>query len=136
MGFTDLFRPKWKHSNPEVRAEAVRQLGDDQAALLATIAQKDGDARVRRLAVKRIDDVDVLGEVAAADPDESLRKAAQEKVDDILLSAANAADDEPRSLRALERMKQPRQLAQVAEKAAHLQPRQLAQVAEKAAHSS
>ena len=56
MGFTDLFRPKWKHSDPEVRAEAVRQLGDDQAALLATIAKSDADARVRRIALKRIDD--------------------------------------------------------------------------------
>ncbi|HEX8952187.1 MAG TPA: hypothetical protein VF945_10110, partial [Polyangia bacterium] len=84
MGFSDLFKPKWKHSNPEVRAEAVRALGDDEAALLATIAKSDADARVRRIAVKRIVDADVLSEVAARDPDESLRKAAIEKAEEVL----------------------------------------------------
>jgi len=50
MGFSDLFKPKWKHSNPDVRADAVRSLGDDEAALLANIARSDADARVRRIA--------------------------------------------------------------------------------------
>ena len=26
MSFVDFFRPKWKHSDPDVRAEAVRDL--------------------------------------------------------------------------------------------------------------
>src|SRR5262249_52725620 len=116
MGFADLFRPKWKHSNPEVRAEAVRQLGDDQAALLATIARADTDARVRRIALKRISDADVLSEVAAHDPDESLRKAATEKAEEVLVAAANGGD--ARALEALARLGQPRVLAGVAHKAA------------------
>src|SRR5260370_39622045 len=92
MGFTDLFRPKWKHSDPDVRAEAVRSLGDDQAALLATIAKSDGDARVRRIALKRIVDADVLSELAAHDPAEHLRKAAAAKTEEGLASAANPGD--------------------------------------------
>ncbi|MGZ3407485.1 MAG: DUF349 domain-containing protein, partial [Polyangia bacterium] len=115
MGFSDLFKPKWKHSNPEVRADAVRSLGDDEAALLATIARNDADARVRRIAVKRIVDADVLGEVAAHDPDESLRKAAIEKAEEVLVSAANAGD--ARALEALGKLKHPRLLALVALKA-------------------
>ena len=115
MGFTDLFRPKWKHSNPEVRAEAVRQLGDDQAALLATIAKRDSDARVRRLAIKRIADADVLTDVAAHDPDESLRKAAVEKAEEVLLSAAIGGDGH--ALELLVKLKQPRLVATVALKA-------------------
>src|SRR6478735_7598764 len=114
MGFADLFRPKWKHSNPEVRAEAVRQLGDDQASLLATIAKSDADARVRRIALMRIDD-------AAHDPDEGLRKAAIEKAEEVLLSAA--AGGETRALDALAKLKQPRLLAQVALKADDAQVR-------------
>src|SRR5437016_3177437 len=106
MGFTDLFRPKWKHSDPEVRAEAVRQLGDDQAALLATIAKSDADARVRRIALKRIDDADVLTDVAAHDPDEGMRKAAIEKAEEVLLATAAAGD--AGALEALARLKQPR----------------------------
>src|SRR3954469_1044216 len=116
MGFADLFRPKWKHSDPEVRAEAVRQLGDDQASLLATIAKSDADARVRRIALKRIVDADVLGDVAAHDPDEGLRKAAIEKAEEVLLSAANGGD--ARALEALAKLTHPRVLAAVALKAA------------------
>ncbi len=112
MGFTDLFKPKWKHSNPEVRAEAVRALGDDESTLLATIARHDADARVRRLAVKRIVDADVLSDVAAHDPDESLRKAAIEKAEEVLVSAAAAGDG--RALDALAKLNHPRLLASVA----------------------
>jgi hypothetical protein len=126
MGFADLFRPKWKHSDPEVRAEAVRQLGDDQAPLLATIARQDQDAHVRRIAVKRIADIDVLFDVAAHDPDEALRKAAGDKAEELLLAVADGADDEARSLRALDRLKLPRLLATVAQKAQHATVRERA----------
>ena len=121
MGFTDLFKPKWKHSNPDVRAEAVRALGDDQATLLAAIARSDADARVRRLAVKRIVDADVLTDVAAHDPDESLRKAAIEKAEEVLVSAANAGDSP--ALNALGKLGHPRLLALVALKAADAEVR-------------
>src|SRR5579864_3180235 len=116
MGFTDLFKPKWKHSDPDVRAEAVRALGDDQAALLAAIAKSDGDARVRRIALKRIVDAEVLSDVAAHDPDENLRKAAVEKAEEVLVSAANAGDE--RALVALAKLRHPRLLSGVALKAA------------------
>ncbi|MCU1281895.1 MAG: putative CheA signal transduction histidine kinase [bacterium] len=112
MGFSDLFKPKWKHSNPEVRADAVRSLGDDEAALLANIARSDADARVRRIAVKRIVDADVLSDVAAHDPDESLRKAAIEKAEEVLVSAANAGD--AHALDALGKLNHPRLLGLVA----------------------
>jgi hypothetical protein len=115
MGFSDLFKPKWKHSNPDVRADAVRSLGDDEAALLATIARHDADARVRRIAVKRIVDADVLSDVAAHDPDESLRKAAIEKAEEVLVSAANAGD--AHALLALGKLNHPRLLGLVALKA-------------------
>src|SRR6267154_1152263 len=115
MGFSDLFKPKWKHSNPDVRADAVRSLGDDEAALLATIARHDADARVRRIAVKRIVDADVLSDVAAHDPDESLRKAAIEKAEEVLVSAANAGD--AHALEALGKLNHPRLIGLVALKA-------------------
>jgi uncharacterized protein DUF349 len=121
MGFTDLFKPKWKHSNPDVRAEAVRALGDDQADVLATVARSDADARVRRIAVKRIVDADVLTEVASKDPDESLRKAAIEKAEEVLVSAAVAGDDH--ALESLSKLNRPRLLATVALKAADAEVR-------------
>ena len=92
--------------------EAVRALGDDEASLLAIIARQDSDARVRRLAVKRIVDADVLSDVAAHDPDESLRKAAIEKAEEVLLSSAVAGDDH--ALEALAKLNHPRLLSAVA----------------------
>src|SRR5438067_12130274 len=112
MGFADLFKPKWKHSNPDVRAEAVRVLSDEDAALLASIARSDADARVRRIAVKRIVDADVLSDVAAHDPDEGLRKAAIEKAEEVLVSAAVGGDDD--ALESLAKIGHPRLLASVA----------------------
>jgi hypothetical protein len=115
MGLADLFRPKWKHSNPEVRAEAVKQLGDDQAQLLAIIVRQDRDARVRRIALKRIADAELLYEVAEHDPDEALRDAAAEKADELLLATANGAD-EARAVEALGRLRSKKLIASVAQK--------------------
>lgn len=113
MGLADLFRPKWKHSNPDVRAEAVRQLSDDQAPLLVDIVQHDRDAHVRRIALKRVDDTDVLSGVAAHDPDEGMRKAAAEKAAELLLAQAGGSD-EAQALKALAKLGQPKLWAQIA----------------------
>ena len=43
---------------------------------VAALAREDAEARVRRAAVSRLDDVGVLGEVARTDPDEEVRAEA------------------------------------------------------------
>lgn len=48
MGLGDLFKPKWKHSNWEVRGKAVAMLTDP--ALLAEMAKNDVHEKVRGLA--------------------------------------------------------------------------------------
>jgi hypothetical protein len=117
MGFLDLFRPKWKHSDAEVRAEAVKSLTSEDQTLLAQVLKRDPDARVRRLALKKIDDPQLLGEVASEDPDEELRRDASEKAQSILQAAAISERDEARSLAALERLKSARAIGEVAKRA-------------------
>jgi hypothetical protein len=117
MGLFDLFRPKWKHSDPQIRIEAVRQMTDEQAVLLAEIARADPDAAVRRMALKRIDDPQLLGELSSSDPDEGLRRAASEKAAELLLGAA-VGEDETRAMLALERIGEARAVAEVARRAA------------------
>src|SRR5882724_1253783 len=73
MGIADLFRPKYRHSDPRVRAEAVRALTSDDAATLVQIARTDRDVGVRRLAIERIGTAEVLAEIASADPERSLQ---------------------------------------------------------------
>jgi hypothetical protein len=117
MGLTDLFKKKWKHSNAEVRAAAVRELGPEDGTVLEKIAQTDKDAGVRRIAIKKLDDPEILTLIARADDDESLRQIAAEKATGILVSTAVADDDEERSLRALGQLEDQRPLAEVAKTA-------------------
>ncbi len=39
MTLLNLFKPKWKHPNPEVRLKAIKKLKDQK--ILADIAKKD-----------------------------------------------------------------------------------------------
>ncbi len=117
MSLFDLFRPRWRHSDPEVRAEAVRQLGDDDRDLLLRIVSKDADARVRKIALKKIDDPAVLAGLAESDPDEALRKTAGERAGELLVAAATGGDA-AKATAALALLKAPRAIAEVARRAA------------------
>jgi hypothetical protein len=78
MGILERLRPqpRWKHSDPQVRAAAVNDLGPDEGEVLRALAREDAEARVRRAAVARLDDVATLGEVAKTDPDTDVRNEA------------------------------------------------------------
>jgi len=77
MGLLDLFRPKWKHSNPEVRKLAIEKINDRQ--LLAQIAVIDTDGEVRKAAISKIEDQNTLIQIAKNASDEDVRVAAAER---------------------------------------------------------
>ena len=101
MGFLDLFRPRWKHSDPAVRIDAVKSLTPEDVVELGHVVKRDKDARVRRLALKKISDPQLLEEVAEHDPDEALRRDAADKRSELLLSVALSGEDESASLAAV-----------------------------------
>jgi hypothetical protein len=72
MALKDLFRPKWKHSDPEVRLDAVISMTDQ--GLLAEIAKTDEWYKVREAAVGQISDGQVLTTLARSN-DKSVRWA-------------------------------------------------------------
>ena len=78
MGILERLRPqpRWKHSDPTVRAAAVYDLGPEEGDVLRALAREDAEARVRRAAVARLDDVAALGEIARTDPDVDVRNEA------------------------------------------------------------
>jgi Domain of Unknown Function (DUF349) len=78
MGLLEKLRPqpRWKHTDPAVRAAAVYELGPDEADALRALAREDVEARVRRAAVSRLADPDVLGEIVRTDPDDDVRTEA------------------------------------------------------------
>jgi hypothetical protein len=78
MGILERLRPqpRWKHSDPTVRAAAVYDLGPDEGDVLRALAREDAEARVRRAAVARLDDVSTLGDISKTDPDSDVRNEA------------------------------------------------------------
>ena len=79
MGIADLFKPKWKHSNAQIRAAAVKDMSPEETEELMSIARDDKDPAVRRVAVKKITSPEALLEIASQDPDEGLRRFAEER---------------------------------------------------------
>ncbi len=77
MSFLERFKPQPKHksTDPEVRLAGVHELGPDpdDVAVLVGLAREDADARVRRAAAARVENVSVLASIALSDPDEALR---------------------------------------------------------------
>src|SRR5918997_293152 len=59
MGILEKLRPlpRWKHADPAVRAASVYDLGPEESEALLSLAREDAEARVRRAAVTRIDDL-------------------------------------------------------------------------------
>ena len=78
MGILEKLRPqpRWKHTDPAVRAAAVYELGPEDADALRALAREDAEARVRRAAVTRLEDIETLADIARTDPDEDVRAEA------------------------------------------------------------
>lgn len=66
MGFTDLFKPKYKHSDSSVRKKAVRKITDEK--LLTEIAKNDPSNSVRGEAVQKIKNQNTLKEIIKTEP--------------------------------------------------------------------
>src|SRR5258705_1651494 len=110
MGILEKLRPtpRWKHTDPSVRAAAVYELGPEDGEALRALAREDADTRVRRAAVTRLDEADVLADVARTDPDEEVRGEAVRGLAGLAAEAddVSAATDAVRHLLALGRVKE------------------------------
>jgi Domain of Unknown Function (DUF349) len=117
MSFLDRFKiqPKYKSTDPEIRLEAVRELaletatGEERAALVA-LAREDADARVRRAAAGRIEDVEVLAAIASSDADEGIRGELLERLAAVAASSTTGAA----ALAALGALRDPKHIGNVA----------------------
>ncbi len=111
MGLLDKLKPqpRWKHADPAVRLEALRELADP--AEVTILAESDPDARVRRAAVPRLEEPAVLGRIASADPDADIRDAATDR---LLALATGGVADEPTAVAAVGQLSDPRRLSTIA----------------------
>src|SRR5258705_1916871 len=110
MGILEKLRPtpRWKHTDPSVRAAAVYELGPEDGEALRALAREDADTRVRRAALTGLDEADVLADVARTDPDEEVRGEAVRGLAGLAAEAddVSAATDAVRHLLALGRVKE------------------------------
>jgi len=104
-------QPRWKHADPAVRLESLRELDDPLE--LALLAETDPDARVRRAVLAQIDDPVVLTRVASGDTDAEAKDQAAER----LFALATTGVDGT-ALAAVEAIQDPKRLSAIAKSAA------------------
>jgi len=102
-----------------VRAAAVREMGSDEQERLRTLARSDPDARVRRVALRKLADPDVLEAIAQSDADTALRALAAERAREVLIETARGGGAVGTCEAALARLVEARSLAAVAIAAEH-----------------
>jgi hypothetical protein len=111
MGLLDKLKPqpRWKHTDPAIRLEAIKEL-DDQVEL-SLLAEQDGDVRVRRAAIAKTAEVATLGRVSTADADTETRDRAADRL--LAIATANS-DDLARALAAAAALTEGKRLSTLA----------------------
>jgi len=109
-----FLKPKWQHSNPVVRLQAIESLGGSDQDVLVEIARSDPDPAVRRSACKRIERLPALGDLAAGDADAGVRELAAARFRTLLSGHGPGHPPLEERMRLLQQIQDPRVLEQVA----------------------
>ncbi|MDD3117696.1 MAG: hypothetical protein PHQ27_00830 [Victivallales bacterium] len=81
MGIADLFKPRWRHHDEKIRAEAVKKLTKE--AILRELALHDPAPRVRATAAGKLTDLDLVRQIVRnRREDSAVRKAAMSRLED------------------------------------------------------
>lgn len=88
MAIGDLFRPKHKHSDIETRAEAIRQMTEDDRDSLVEIAKDDPEPDLRDLALGKLHDAELVADVAASATSGDARAAAERRAEELFVAVA------------------------------------------------
>jgi len=120
MSFLDRFKsqPRWKHTDPAIRAAAVPEIPDDEVhrGAIEELAAADEDVRVRTAAIARVADVGSLVRLARSEPDADLRR----QIADRLVAIATAfADTDADAALALDGLDDPKQFSTIAKSSPH-----------------
>ena len=87
--FNRLFTPKWEHSDPGVRRQALAS-GAAPAEAMAKAARGDDDPDVRRFAVEHLDDLELLTALTATEPLADIRELAGQRQRALLAATLQA----------------------------------------------
>lgn len=94
MSILNIIKPKWQHSDPEVRRRATLALEPSQTDILQQIVLQDTDQKVRAAALSLINDIVFLDSLSAGMPSEQTAQQITERLDTLLLEKF-ARSEEP-----------------------------------------
>lgn len=118
MAFLNIFKPKWQHSDPTVRLQAVQSLPEADLQTLAQIAAGDTEAKVRLAAQHRINDRQQLTGLLTTATEQAIIDELTERIDALQLRELFAAQDNGAKMAALTAITKESLLARVAEEEA------------------
>ena len=85
-----IFKPKWKHKDSEIRREAVAGLQEAELMeALPAICLEDEDAGVRAAAARRVNDLEVLSRGLENERDPVRARLVAERAQQLLISIVN-----------------------------------------------
>ena len=120
MSFLDRLRPqpRWKHTDPAVRAAAVAEMPDDpeHQQIVAELAGSDPDVRVRHAAIGRLGSVAELVALVGRESNDDLRRELAER---LVAIASSPADTDGDAALALEGLSDQKQFSLVARSSPH-----------------
>jgi exonuclease SbcC len=83
MFIGNLFGPKWKHKNPQVRKQALMTLDatrEDTQNILLDVVKNDPELYIRRMAIRRLSDLDALQTLRQAASDDAIYQEATNRL--------------------------------------------------------
>ena len=83
MGLFNFFKPKWKHSNRQVRLTAVENMSVDDLETLLEIIREDADQKVRLAALAKIDERESMELLLQEELPEEIITSAKERLEEI-----------------------------------------------------
>jgi hypothetical protein len=120
MSFLDRFKPqpRWKHTDPAIRAAAVSDIPDDpeHRGTIEELAMGDEDAGVRAAAIARVADVALLTRLSRWERETELQRQITERLVGI---ATAPADTDADAALALEGLDDPKQFSTIAKSSPH-----------------
>ena len=79
-----FFKHKWQHRDPEIRRQAIKALASDETEILCQIAREDESPDIRRLALRRLADLDLLQQLSEEDGDSKTCQLARSCLSELL----------------------------------------------------
>ncbi|WP_455223565.1 DUF349 domain-containing protein [Kaarinaea lacus] len=119
----NLFAPRWKHKNPQVRKQALLALDkgrQDTQTILVEVAKTDPELFIRRFAIKRLTDIDAVQALRQSAPRDEIYQDATWRICVLLAGEDGSASLEDIKIR-LDQYAEARIIEYVAKHATNLE---------------